>query len=491
MTHTPRPQRQATIPHLRAQIPISAWPRFFSPTTTLYPQHSTTRQSQGWLPPDLSSSPFILSNGKIARFSLPVNSPLQKNSTSEHLLADPLNSRQASRNTFSSLQNTATTFDSTSFTTATSQQQWLSPAPSAPRHSPQTTFSNQPDFVLFEQAPAASLASHPSPATNQGHTFNNVHQQFSTPSPSTYHHRNNSVQRPPVPLFSSNSAPNVPQQSATMFTGSLHSNPTCFRRSLTHSSDMNNSSTAGLDGWAAGFGDQSVTDGSITAHISNFTSINGNNNDLTHSMSAGGTISPKDLMNESVPNSTAMTNLTSPSPWETPLDDYETSPLFELQGDPTLGGPDDWFPLFPDQDPDNNNDDAIQRSISQRSFDSNASASPIVLHPGGQSNRKMSTMSTATATASPGARHHSTAGVQKKNRDLPPILADPSDPIAVKRARNTAAARKSRDRKVKKFEEMGSHIGQLEHALSMKNAEIAKLEAEKEEWKRRALARGS
>ena len=237
---------------------------------------------------------------------------------------------------------------------------------------------------------------------------------------------------------------------------------------------MNDNSTAGLDGWPGEFGDQSLTDAEMAAHITSFTSINGNN-DLNKSTSTGGTISPSDLMNESVPNSIAMTNLTSPSPWETPLDDFETSPLFDnLQGDQTISS-DQWFPLFPEQEHDN---DVIQRSTSQRSFDSTASASPLVLHPGGQSNRKMS------ATASPAVKHSQIAGVHKKNRELPPIVADPGDPVAVKRARNTAAARKSRDRKVKKFEEMEEEI------LGLRQ-DKAQLQAEMEEWRKRALARGS
>ncbi|KAI9655352.1 MAG: hypothetical protein M1821_005499 [Bathelium mastoideum] len=262
-----------------------------------------------------------------------------------------------------------------------------------------------------------------------------------------------------------------------MFAGSSPSSSSAFSDSgLTPSLDMSNTSTAGLDGWTAGFGDQPLTDAEMAAHITSFTSINGNNNEFRQLTAAGGTISPKDLINESVPNSTAMTNLTSPSPWETPLDDFETSPLFDnLQSDQTLGGADQWYSLFPDQDPDN---DVIQRSTSQRSFDSAASASPLVLHPGGQSNRKMST------TASPAIKHSQSAGVHKKNRELPPILADPADPIAVKRARNTAAARKSRDRKVKKFEEMEAEIAQLRQ-------ERAELQAEMEQWRQRALAKGS
>ncbi|KAI9713809.1 MAG: hypothetical protein M1820_000539 [Bogoriella megaspora] len=432
------------------------------------------RQPQAWLSSKSSAQPF-LSNDKIPRQYLLVNSPLFT-TPSESPLADPLNSRIASRDTFSSPQTTFNTFDFTSFTTAQPQQTWLSPAASAPRHTPQPTFSNQPDFVLFDQPAAHSQASHPSPATNRRHTFNNVQTQFLSNSPSTsaaqVHQRNNSqVHRPPVPLFSSNSAPNVVQQSPTMFDGNSAPNISVASSRLTPLLDMSNNLAAGLDGWTDG---NTVTDMDISAPLTNFTSINSNDNQFTQSMSTG-TISPKDLVNESVPNSTALTNLTSPSPWETPLDDFETSPLFDSGNtDATLGGADHWFSLFPNEE----QDDVIQRSTSQRSFDSTASASPIVLHPGGLSNRKMST------TASPSVKQSQIAGVHKKNRELPPITANPDDPVAVKRARNTAAARKSRDRKVKKFEDMEAEIMTL-------RAEKDQLQDELDEWKRRALAGGS
>jgi hypothetical protein len=51
---------------------------------------------------------------------------------------------------------------------------------------------------------------------------------------------------------------------------------------------------------------------------------------------------------------------------------------------------------------------------------------------------------------------------------------DPNDVIAMKRARNTLAARKSRERKAQRLEDL--------------EAKIARLEAERDHWKQLALA---
>ena len=79
------------------------------------------------------------------------------------------------------------------------------------------------------------------------------------------------------------------------------------------------------------------------------------------------------------------------------------------------------------------------------------------------------------SASSPGAsprsgrsgRHSSVSGVKARNRDkpLPPIVYDASDPVAVKRARNTEAARKSRARKLELQESMERRIAELEKQL--------------------------
>jgi len=166
----------------------------------------------------------------------------------------------------------------------------------------------------------------------------------------------------------------------------------------------------------------------------------------------------------SAPNSSAFTNLTSPSMYnESPnFEEYETSPMYgngnDLELD--LGGDDPWFPLFPD----------ANRGIDESQVDNSASDSPSGdsplepaeelevqehLRKGRQSQSK----------SSPTNKHSSVSGVGSKKRDkpLPPIVVeDPNDTVAMKRARNTLAARKSRQKKMEKVEELQAKIEVLE-----------------------------
>jgi hypothetical protein len=83
----------------------------------------------------------------------------------------------------------------------------------------------------------------------------------------------------------------------------------------------------------------------------------------------------------------------------------------------------------------------------------------------------------ASGSPTSGTRHSSVSGVNSRRRDkpLPPIIVeDANDTVAMKRARNTLAARKSRERKAQRFEELEDRI--------------AKLEAERDHWKRIALS---
>ena len=51
----------------------------------------------------------------------------------------------------------------------------------------------------------------------------------------------------------------------------------------------------------------------------------------------------------------------------------------------------------------------------------------------------------------------------RPNKPLPPIVVDdPNDVAAMKRARNTLAARKSRERKAQRLEELEERIAELE-----------------------------
>ncbi|WPG99493.1 Hypothetical protein R9X50_00230800 [Acrodontium crateriforme] len=207
--------------------------------------------------------------------------------------------------------------------------------------------------------------------------------------------------------------------------------------------------------------DMAATDG--------FTAINGSN---------AATISPKDVFNnDSVPPSTAFTNLTTPGSTfiETPDDDYQTSPLF---GDNIADshGNDNWFSLFPDAD----NSTIASATPAMARTTSTSSGHQIMVHPGGELNRKRSpTANASPAMYSPAVKHSSVAGVNARKRDkpLPPIVVNEGDSVALKRARNTAAARKSRAKKVAERDELES--------------EIADLKAQVEHWKALALGQAT
>lgn len=164
----------------------------------------------------------------------------------------------------------------------------------------------------------------------------------------------------------------------------------------------------------------------------------------------GPTVSPSDIhVNPSVPGSVAFT---SPySLFDSPSEGYDTSPLFN-----TIDDPDDsntWFSLFPPPTP-------------------SSEESPVPPDHASSHSRKtepVSPSSTESPDTSP--RYHassgtnkrsSTSGVRKRTNPLPPIVVeDPSDVIAMKRARNTLAARKSRAKKAEKMEDLEATIAKL------------------------------
>jgi len=181
-----------------------------------------------------------------------------------------------------------------------------------------------------------------------------------------------------------------------------------------------------------------------------------------------GTVSPKDIFNDaplSMPPSAAFTNLTTPGSamMDTPDDSYETSPLFTDDLGHDTSQMDEWFSLFPENEKVAPSAPAMDRTLSTGS-------NPVIVHPGGESCKRSSV---TASPMTPFARASSTVGVHKREKVLPPIVVDENDVVALKRARNTAAARKSRDKKVKERDGLESRIRELE--------------AEVEHWKALAL----
>lgn len=188
------------------------------------------------------------------------------------------------------------------------------------------------------------------------------------------------------------------------------------------------------------------------------------------------TISPKDIMVDtlSAPPSTTYTNLTTPgtSYIDSPLfiaTSTDTSPLF---GHENLGADaDNWAPLF--------NDDNNQHVAPDVSYDeiedsptSNAYVAPMM-------SRHDSSPGQSSSRSSHQGRHSFASGVNPRRRDkpLPAItIDDPHDTVAIKRARNTMAARKSRQKRVERNEELEQKVRELEIKVDY--------------WKQIALSRG-
>ncbi|MCJ1465974.1 hypothetical protein MMC07_004593 [Pseudocyphellaria aurata] len=193
------------------------------------------------------------------------------------------------------------------------------------------------------------------------------------------------------------------------------------------------------------------------------------------------TISPKDIMVDSMsaPPSTTYTNLTTPG--TSYLDDSpgymanstDTSPLFVNDN---LGpDADNWAPLFPPLFTDDSNPpvaaDATHDPVIESSAP-NVNVAPMM-------SRHDSSPGQSSSRSSHQGRHSFTSGVNARRRDkpLPAITVDdPHDTVAVKRARNTMAARKSRQKRVERNEELVAQVAELERKVDY--------------WKQIALSRG-
>lgn len=194
-----------------------------------------------------------------------------------------------------------------------------------------------------------------------------------------------------------------------------------------------------------------------------FTSIN-------DSAPAPSTVSPKDLFMDSmnsVPSSTAFPDLT---PGSEMLATPDTSPWLY---DSLPNASDDYaFPLFPDM----GNDDVEDVSASAPPLQRTDSMASQIVVCGASESRKTSTVGASPLIS--GVKASACAGVRKRQKPLPAIVVDSADPIALKRARNTAAARKSRERKEAHRDSLESRIAELEALLQERDDEIAALKAQ-------------
>ncbi|KAM3566235.1 hypothetical protein ARSEF4850_000825 [Beauveria asiatica] len=409
--------------------------------------------------------------------------PTQSSPRSAHLLVD-LNFSTAC-NSFSSSSPTTANISGQDFPvfTTDSQSSWLpqpaSALPAPPEHSPHLSPAQSPqqDFVLFDNPPPRNAnRSSVSLSSQRRHSYNHRLEKSVSAIPNqrvvqllqTFGHPSYSVNAKRVSNNNRFYASSAPSSTVSLKQRSPSARPPIplFNQSLgdvDHSATMMNAADVVLD-------DLPIFDGEVsnTAFSSPALASFDFNGSVSSSASNLGTVSPHDLLVQepfmSAPNSAALTALTSPSIYnESPdFDNYDVSPNFEAAD---FGNPSDsWYPLFPEESsaPEATNADS---SPNQGSDSDSVGQAP------GNSKRKSSGSPTS------GGRHAAAAGVNARKRDkpLPPIIVeDPNDVIAMKRARNTLAARKSRERKALRFDELED--------------KIAKLEAERDHWKNIALS---
>jgi len=482
-----------------------------------------------------STTQDVLNNPVIATTpttSVTISSQLQNNhpnsphpTTSDFPFQEILTSSTASRSRFSLPTATIPSQEFNLFTTD-SQPPWLpSSSSSLPAQSPQQPLHqdlsgpdshNQPhqDFVLFERSP--SVRSTPSLSSTQAVTGQHRRHSSNIPSASSLQNqrvaaiiqstghsistsaltnRFNPAQsphqfyassapssttalpqqrptRPQVPLFSQSTG-NVPQTPNMAMQGNSLYELFPAEAGDSHPADMDL-----FDEFTAFEGGASAQNASFhSAYSPAVSNLYDPQMNLSSSSSTNmDTVSPQDLLRDpfaSAPNSTAFTNLTSPSTYnESPEfgvdDNFDVSPFVgnNRDLDHALSG-DPWYPLFPQEDQEQSNNVDNSPLLPEEELE-------VSEHLRSSTSRRRS----GTTSSPPSGTHSSVSGVNSRKRDkpLPPIIVeDPNDTIAMKRARNTLAARKSRQRKMQRFEELED--------------KIAKLEAERDHWKAIALKR--
>ncbi|KAF3308923.1 hypothetical protein TWF173_000590 [Orbilia oligospora] len=167
------------------------------------------------------------------------------------------------------------------------------------------------------------------------------------------------------------------------------------------------------------------------------------------------------------------------------------TPLFGLDD----GIPEEWPTLFPTEDainPSSSTDILVNPAALMIGGDSSSTPPLTAIIPSRQfsndSNNSLTPPSPSmkSRSASNAQKRSSLTGISRRKAaaDLPPVQFDPSNPVDIKRARNTMAARKSRARRVEKMEELAEAVEKLQ-------AEAQQLKEEKEFYKNLARQHGA
>lgn len=485
---------------------------FFSLHTLTTPAY-TTRQPYRWLPcKDLAFPANILPQVKITLHSPSTNHP-----------TPPRTSPVASSNCPGS-RFTATIphSDSQSFVTDYPQS-WLT-QPQSPRHptpAPVSTTSTTPDlvndFVLFPDPSPALPRSERAPATchtdpnYSGTSFtgqrqlqtqqinpvsslpqrrvsnNYLPRNSSVSSSNGLHPGSYSLTRPPVPLFANKSSRTINQrpQPASMSinipqpnspTTDPQSSPELFSSDLsspelTSPSEMSEflDYTQAADATGLLAMEDNVMDSPYTFDMGN---------DLTRQTSNSGFVSPQDLYCDSAPPSTTFTDISTPrdffeSPNGLHFADDDDSPLFDHDdGDSFEFETMSMFPpLYPSKP---RVEQSVTPSLNESYSIESSVATATPLEAPAMSRNASSPGKTLTRSSQQGRPTGVTKSKRRATKELDPIhVHDPNNPVEVKRARNTAAARKSRNRRAGYIEDLENENVHLVSEVDNLRAELA------------------
>ena len=208
--------------------------------------------------------------------------------------------------------------------------------------------------------------------------------------------------------------------------------------------------------------------------------------------SSSQTVSPQEIMLDGLylPPSTTMTNLTTPetyvddSPFQ--VDSTEASPLFDRQE--LDGGEASWPPLFepPKGQPQER---IVAQSMSRSSSSGDYKHSPALTNSSSPMTR---TRSSPGQNGNKSNRQHSfTSAIRKRDKPLPDIkVEDPNDTVALKRARNTMAARKSREKRVQRQEALEKQVEELTDMIQIITEEKQATAQERDHLKSIVLRHG-
>jgi len=295
----------------------------------------------------------------------------------------------------------------------------------------------------------------------------------SAPSSSAALEQQSPRTRPPVPLFSSRSTGDMSRRTSHV-EGSLSHRP-----SLTLSTMLTGSSS-GMVAEDQAFNELfNSRDREVRLSDNSFNQMEfslPNFEGFTQPMptlineNASPCVSLQDVQYNSEPASTTFTNLTTPGsdPFDSPFaHSTDTSPIFAA--DHNLPAESDkWDPLFPA-------DEFVGGIPAEHSFDEYFPDLPVAP----QMSRNTSSPGQSSTRSSNQGRHSKTSGVSSRRRDKPLpaiIIDDPTDSVKVKRARNTLAARKSRQKRVQVHDEL--------------QAEVEDMKSQRDYWKLRAIELG-